>query len=114
MPHSIWIEVAQTLAVLVLLGVTAAAVLWWARRRGFATRRADSRLMLLERLALDSRRSLHLVRVADRVLLIGSGDQGALTLLGRFPVAAFPEAPTPPKPTPMALGRWLRRMPPEI
>lgn len=43
--------------------------------------RKRRRLAVLERLPLDGRRALWLVRVDDRTLVVGTGDQGAPTLL---------------------------------
>ena len=88
-------------AVLALIGIAAAA----ARRSGVAvrlgTRRgggaSTSRLTLEASLALDPRRRLHLLRCADRdVLLLTGGPQDLL--LGWLPPPAPPATPPPPRP----------------
>lgn len=67
-------------AVLALLGGS----LWWLRRRGFAAvvrpRRGGRLLKTLERLPLGPHHALHLVRVGDRVLVVGCAP-GGCTLL---------------------------------
>lgn len=76
-------QISMALAVLALLG----GMLWALRRKGLASFRFkagrsghDRSLQLVERLALTPNHSLHLVRVADRTLLIGVAP-GACTLL---------------------------------
>ena len=71
--------------VLVLFGGT----LFWLRRKGlarFATggmvRRANRRMQSLERLPLTPQHSLHLVRVAGKVLLIAVSPGGCSILEG--------------------------------
>ena len=69
------LRVALTLAAL-CLGA------WWAvraARRG-AIRAKGGRVEVLERVALDGRHALYVVRVAGRTLLLGAGD-GALSTL---------------------------------
>ena len=75
------------------------AILWWLRRRGFVQVGAmrlprGRRMERLERLALSPQHTLHLVRVADRALLIGA-HAGGCTLLESMPLAAIagPNAP---------------------
>jgi flagellar biosynthetic protein FliO len=63
--------------VLALLGGS----LWWLRRRGLAglalpRRAAGRRMELIERLPLGPNHALHLVRVADRELLVASSPSG--------------------------------------
>jgi flagellar biogenesis protein FliO len=75
-----------------VLGVLAAA-LWWLRRKGAAQftlrglRRGGGprRLEVLERLSLTPQHSLHLVRVADRVVLIALSPAGCSILDGATP-----------------------------
>jgi flagellar biogenesis protein FliO len=55
--------------------------LWFARRRMGPAARYDTAVSVLRRIPLDRRRHLHLVRVADRVLLIGTGDSGPPSLI---------------------------------
>ena len=54
---------------------------WFARRRSGPAAKYDMAVSVLRRIPLDRRRQLHLVRVADRVLLIGTGDSGPPSLI---------------------------------
>ena len=76
-------QIAMVLAVFALLG----GLLWYLRRRGLASfslapRRSGNtrRLEVLERVPLTAQHALHLVRVADRIVLIGTAPS-ACTLL---------------------------------
>lgn len=84
-------------AALSLLGVCILAwlVLRWASRRGFGVGKRGGRMEVLERLPLDPRRSLHLVRVGDKVLVIGTGD-GAPSVLAEMALDELPEPEAPP------------------
>ncbi len=69
--------------VLLLLGGT----LWWLRRKGIAgigagTRRGRRQrsMEILERLPLTPQHSLHLVRVANRVVLVAASPNGCSVL----------------------------------
>ena len=81
----------QTTAVLFVLLLLAAA-LWVLRRQGLASMNfaigkslARERIMqVLERVPLTAHHSLHLVRVADRVILIGVSPSGC------SPIESFP------------------------
>lgn len=78
-------QIAAIVAVLALL----LATLWWLKRRGLAIRTAGPgrsrtrRLECLERLALGPQQTLHLVRLADRLLLVASSPAGC-SLLGEL------------------------------
>lgn len=82
----------QTLAVIVVLGLLVGS-LWLLRRKGFASVKLgfgashSRRLELVERMALTPQHSLHLVRVEDRLLLIGLSPQSCASLAA-FPAAA--------------------------
>jgi flagellar biogenesis protein FliO len=71
----------QMLAVLAVFGILGGA-LWWLRRRGlarFATtgqQKGTKVLAQIERLPLSATHSLHLVRMADRAILIASWPGG--------------------------------------
>ncbi len=75
--------IAPMAAVLMVLGLLAAA-LWWLRSRQLpwlAFRSpAPRNLELLERLALTPHHSLHLVRVGDRRLLVAAAPSGCTVL----------------------------------
>jgi flagellar biogenesis protein FliO len=81
----------QLSAVALVFGLLGAA-LWALRRRGLVagraimrTRKSTGRLEPLERLVLTPHHTLHLVRVADRALLIGAHAAGC-TLLDTMPL----------------------------
>jgi flagellar biogenesis protein FliO len=71
----------QMLAVLAVFGILGGA-LWWLRGRGFARfaigapKKSSGVLAQLERLPLSATHSLHLVRMADRAILIASWPGG--------------------------------------
>ena len=71
----------QTFATLLVVVAAAVAVLWAARRMGLG--RVAGPMHLVGRLPLDGRRVLYLVRVADRVLIVGASE-GGLTKLGEL------------------------------
>jgi flagellar biogenesis protein FliO len=80
------LSVTRTL--LALLGVCALAwvVLAALARRGVGIGRAPggARLQVIERLALSPRRHLYLVRVDERVFLLGAAEAGALSLIAEL------------------------------
>jgi flagellar biogenesis protein FliO len=72
----------QLLAVLLVLGLLAAA-LWWLRQKGGVriTGRAgrggrQRHVVLVERVSLTPQHAVHLIHVADRALLVGTGPSG--------------------------------------
>jgi len=72
----------QLTAVIVVLGLLCGS-LWLLKRKGWArtsfrrpARAGQPRLEVLDRLSLTPQHSLHLVRVADRTLLVGLSPQG--------------------------------------
>ena len=88
-------ELLRQLAAVGLVFGLLAAAMWALRRRGFLprggilrARRAAGRLEAIERLALSPQHTLHLVRVADRALLIGAHSSGC-TLLESLPLSAL-------------------------
>ena len=81
-------QIGMVLAVFALLG----GLLWFAKTRGLAALRVGARragntrrLEVLERLPLTAQHSLHLVRVADRTVLIATAPSSCTLLDG--PVA---------------------------
>ena len=79
----------QLLAVLLVLGLLAAA-LWWLRQKsglriaGVSIRRSGRRrhVVLVERVSLTPQHALHLIHVADRALLVSTGPTGCSILEG--------------------------------
>ena len=85
----------QLLAVLMVLGLLCGS-LWLLKRKGFArtsfrrsARPGQPRLEVLDRLALTPQHSLHLIRMADRTLLVGLSPQGC-NLLESGPSVTIP------------------------
>jgi flagellar biosynthetic protein FliO len=75
----------QLLAVALVLGALCALV-WtmkrkgWARGRVSSSRDAQTQLEVIGRLALTPQHSVHLIRLADRILLVGLSPQGCNVL----------------------------------
>ena len=85
----------QLLAVMVVLGLLCGS-LWLLKRKGLVRtgfRRpslpGQPRLEVIDRLALTPQHSLHLIRMADRTLLVGLSPQGC-NLLESGPSATLP------------------------
>lgn len=83
-----WIRQLLAAALVVALAWT---TLWWLRRRGLArpgsgARRQDKtrRLELVDRVALTPQHSVHLLRMGNRMVLVGRGPSG-LTRLASGP-----------------------------
>lgn len=80
-----------------LLAVVALAVLVLVGARRWGWGRPSGPMTLVGRLPLDARRSVYLVRVGKRVLVLGASEAG-LTRLGQLradEVAAMNDAPSP-------------------
>lgn len=81
-------EYAQQFAAAALVLGGLGAVLWFARRRGWASFGAvqgrQRRLESVERLALGPHHTLHLVRIGNEMLLVACS-QGGCALLERVP-----------------------------
>ena len=90
----------QALAVFLVLALLILA-LWFLRRKGLAKmnfavggrRAAAGRIQVVDRKALTSTHSVHLVRVDDRMVLIGISPGSCQTL---HSFVAGPEIPEPP------------------
>ncbi len=81
------LSIAAVLALAVALRCRIAPPAWWrARRRG--ARPGQGRLETLDRVVLSPQHTLHLVRVGDRALLIGSHPAGC-SLLEALPAEAL-------------------------
>ena len=78
---------AQLLQALLALGAVcllAVVVLKAAARRGWGTGASKGPVRVLQRVPLEQRRSLYLVQVGSRTLLIGVGEGGSPTLLAEL------------------------------
>lgn len=84
----------QTLLALLAVCILAWVVLRWASRKGLGIGRGK-RIRVLEKMPLDARRALHLVEVGGRVLLVGTGDAAAPTLLTEIDPQSLPETSAP-------------------
>lgn len=73
---------SESVVFLVVAGLLAVLLSLAARRMGGP--RALGQVQLLARLPLEARRSVYVVRVVDRVLILGSSEAG-LTKLGELP-----------------------------
>lgn len=77
----------QIVLVAVLLGVIGGAV-WLLQRRGLATvnwtRPSERRMHIVEKLPLTAQHAVHMVRVGDKLLLIGTAP-GGCSVLGPLP-----------------------------
>ncbi len=71
----------QTLLALGAVCLLAWVVLRWGAKKGLMLGGRGRHIQIIERVALDPRRSLSLVRVGEKLLLIGVGDGAAPTLL---------------------------------
>ena len=103
-PGGYAVSLLQTLLALGAVCILAWVVLRWSARRGLGLGRG--RVRVLERVPLDGRRSLYLVEVAGRVLLIGAGEGGAPTTLAELDPDDLPPAPERPK----SLGELVERL----
>jgi flagellar biosynthetic protein FliO len=82
---SIWPSIGQLAGALVLVLVLIWGTMWFVRRlmKGSWTGRGDSRITVLERLHLAPKKSIEIVSVGNRILLLGvtEGQIGLLTEL---------------------------------
>jgi len=93
LPGGYGIALLQTLLALAAVCILAWVVLRWGARRGFGLGASRGRVRVLERVPLDPRRSLYLVKVADRVLLVGAGDGAAPKVLAELDPDELPPEP---------------------
>lgn len=83
----------QTLLALAAVCVLAWVVLRWASRRGLGIHGGRGRVQVLERTPLEPRRALYLVRIGDRVLLLGAGEGASPTVLAELDPSELPPEP---------------------
>jgi hypothetical protein len=80
--------VTESVAILLVVALLVVVVSLAARRAGLG--RALGPIELLARLPLEPRRSVYVVRVVDRLLIIGCSEAG-LVKLGELPKGALPD-----------------------
>lgn len=107
LPGGYGIALLQTVLALAAVCVLAWVVLRWSAKRGIGGGR---RVKVLERVPLDARRSLYLVKIGDRVLLLGGGDGAAPSLLAELTEGDLPELEDAPATFGAVLGK-LRNKP---
>jgi len=95
LPGGYGLALLQALVALLATVFLAWLVLRWLAARGLGVGRAGGRFEVLERLPLDARRSLVLVRLGDRILVVGVGDGAAPSLVCELPEADLPAVGTP-------------------
>lgn len=83
LPGGYGMALVQTLLALLGVCVLAWVVLRALSQRGFAAR-AGGRIQVIERVHLDPKRTLWLLRVDEKELLVGAGDSGPPVLLGEI------------------------------
>ncbi len=96
-PPSLGAALAQTLITLAAVCALAWWVLRWAARRGVGRGPAGV-ITVVDRVALDPRRTLFVVRVGAKALLLGGSD-GSLSVLSELDPATLPDA-SPKEPPP--------------
>ncbi len=87
--------VLETILLLVVMSALAIVVLFVARRAGIGAARGPIRLV--GQLPLDPRRSVVLVQVASKVLVVGV-TEGGMTKLGELEDTDLPQTTAPPSP----------------
>lgn len=98
----------QSLLALAAVSILAWVVLRWSARAGLG--RGGKHLEVLERLALDHRRGLVLVRAGRRTLLLGVGEGAAPRLVAELDAGELPDLPAA-KPSFLEILRTQREAP---
>ncbi|AKF08752.1 flagellar biosynthetic protein FliO [Sandaracinus amylolyticus] len=93
LPGGYGVALLQSLLALAAVCVLAWVVLRWASQRGLGTFARGTRVKVIERVPLDARRTLWLVKVGGKVLLIGAGDGASPTTLTELREDELPDEP---------------------
>ena len=89
LPGGYGVALLQTLLALAAVCVLAWVVLRWAAQKGLGIGAGGKHVKVLERVALDARRTLWVVEIGEKVLLIGAGDGASPTTLAELPTDAL-------------------------
>lgn len=108
LPSGYGAALLQTIVSLIAVCLLAWLLLRWGARKGFGAGARGGRVRVIERVALDARRSLYLVEVGNKVLLVGTGDGAAPSLLTEVDPEAIPSAPAEPRPSFASVFRRTR------
>ncbi len=94
----------QSILALGAVCILAWVVLRWSAQRGLGKSRG--RMRVIEKLPLEARRSLYLIEVGDRVLLIGTGDGASPALIAELNPESVPEPSTPKSNITSLVAQW--------
>jgi flagellar biosynthetic protein FliO len=90
LPGGYGVALLQSLLALVAVCILAWVVLRWSAKAGLGLGGRGEHLEVVERLALDHRRSVVVVRVGKRLMLLGVGENAAPTLLAELEPSELP------------------------
>ena len=90
LPGGYGVALVQAIAALVGVCLLAWVALRWAAKLGVGRTSGSGRIEVLERVGLDARRALYLVRCDDSVLLLAVGDGAAPVLLKELSASEAP------------------------
>jgi flagellar biogenesis protein FliO len=103
------LDLVQAVLALAAVCLLAVAVLGFLGRRGVGVGRSAGPVRVVQRIALEQRRTLYLVRAGDRYLLIGVSEGGGPVLLTELDPEAVGDALPPPTEEEGVSG-WLQRL----
>lgn len=92
LPGGYGASLLQSLLALAAVCILAWVVLRWSAQRGLGLGEGR-RVRVIERVALDARRSIYLVQIGERVLVIGAGDGASPSILSEMKASELPEVP---------------------
>lgn len=94
LPSGYGASLLQAVVALLVVSLLAFVVLRWSARRGLGIA-PGGRIRVLERVPLDGRRALFVVRAGSKVLLLAAGEGGAPSLVAELDPAEYPESMEP-------------------
>lgn len=95
LPEGYGVSLLQSLLSLAAVCVLAWVVLRMFARRGIGVGGSGGRIRVVERIALDARRALYVVKVGERLLLLGAGDAASPNLITELDPKELPPLPPP-------------------